>query len=392
MAEKDYYKTLGVDKTATAAEIKSAFRKKAKECHPDLNKDDPNATEKFKEVEEAYSVLSDESKRKTYDQFGSAAFNQGAGGNPYGGGNPYANYGGASSFNFNGSDVDFGDIFDSIFGAGGDDSFTSTFGGSRGRRNSSIRGNDILMEMPLSFKEAIFGTKKDFKIDVTEDCPDCDGKGGFDEEECDYCHGSGTITSEQHTILGSFMSRSACPNCHGTGKVFRKKCSTCHGKGKVTENKTLTVNIPAGVATGDRLRVSGKGGAGSNGGENGDLYLEFRVSPDKHFERDGADIYLEVPLTITEAILGCKKEIPTIDGNVKINISAGVDTGDKERLRGKGIDDKYHKIKGDMYIIYKVITPKRLTREQKDLLTSLADTDFTDSTIKEFTNFTEENE
>ena len=386
MAEKrDYYEVLGVSKNATEQEIKSAYRKKAKELHPDVNKDDPHAEEKFKEAQEAYSVLSDENKRKMYDQFGHAGVGGAAGGPGAGA------YGGFSGFE--GADFDFGDIFDSIFGgAGGSFSGFSGFGGSGRGRSHAARGSDILMQMELSFDEAIFGCEKKFNLDVVEDCSECHGEGGFDREECRTCHGQGTITSQQNTILGSFMSRSTCPDCHGTGKTYKRKCHECNGKGKVTNNKKITINIPAGINTGDRQRVSGKGNPGTNGGENGDLYIEFIVGEHDYYVRDNDDIYLEVPLTLTEAILGCKKVIPTIHGNVKLNVSAGTNSGDKQRIKGKGINNEYRRHKGDMYVIFKVYTPKRLTREQKSLIEKLANTSLNTEEIDDFNDFVEENE
>ena len=348
--KRDYYEVLGVSKSATQDEIKSAFRKKAKQYHPDLNKDNPDAAEKFKEAQEAYSVLSDEQKRKMYDQYGHA----GVGNGPRGAG-------GYSYQGFDASDFDFGDIFDSIFGgSGGFSGFGFGGGSSTGHGTRARRGSDVLMRMNLDFEEAVFGCEKKFDLDVVEDCEECDGKGGFDEEKCSTCHGSGTITSEQHTILGSFLSKTTCPDCGGTGRTFKRKCTHCKGKGKIKKNKTLTINIPAGIATGDRLRVSGKGNPGSNGGENGDLYLEFVVDEHDVFIRQEDDIYVEVPLTLTEAIQGCKKEIPTLYGNVKINILAGTNSGDKQRIRGKGVDNKYRKRKGEMYVIFKVYTLKKL--------------------------------
>ncbi len=380
MADKrDYYDVLGVSKSATEAEIKSAFRKKAKQYHPDLNKDNPEAAEKFKEAQEAYEVLSDESKRKMYDQYGHAGVNNGASGfNGFGGG-------------FQGADFDFGDIFDSIFGGGAGFSGFSGFGGGGSTRSRATRGSDVLMHMNLTFEEAIYGTEKKFNLDVVEECDECYGKGGFDEEECKTCHGSGTVTREQHSILGSFLSKSTCPDCGGLGKTFKRKCKECHGTGKVTKNKKITVNIPAGIDTGNRLRVSGKGNPGTNGGPNGNLYIEFTVEKHDFFIRDNDDIYLEVPLTITEAILGCKKEIPTIYGNVKINIPAGTDSGDKQRIKGKGIDNKSNHSKGDMYLIMKVITPKKLSRDQKKLIDKLNETLLEDNILSKFNKFTEKN-
>ncbi len=380
MDKRDYYEVLGVSKTATADEIKSAYRKKAKVLHPDVNKDDPKAEEKFKEVQEAYAVLSDENKRKMYDQFGHAGV---SGNGPSAGG-----YGGAYT-NFDGVDFDFGDIFDSFFG-GGFGGF-SGFGGGRGSTSRAQRGSDILMRLDLDFEEAVFGTEKKFNLDVVEDCSECHGRGGFDKQECSTCHGNGTITSEQRTILGSFMSKTTCPDCKGKGYTFKRKCSECSGKGKVKENKKITINIPAGINTGDRQRVSGKGNPGTNGGSNGDLYIEFVVGEHKYFRRENDDIYLEVPLTLTEAIGGCKKEIPTLYGNVKINIPQGTDSGDKQRIKGKGIDNKFRKNKGDMYLIFKVYMPKRLSREQKQLIDRLSVTDMDTNETVDFNQFTRKN-
>lgn len=380
MAEKrDYYDVLGVSKTATEQEIKSAFRKKAKEFHPDLNKDNPKAAEKFKEAQEAYSVLSDESKRKMYDQYGHA----GVGSSGMGG------MGGFS--NFDGADFDFGDIFDSIFGGGFGGGFSS-FGGHGNSGPKATRGSDILMRMDLDFEEAIYGSEKKFNLDVVEDCDECHGHGGFDSEECQSCHGKGTVTTQQQTILGSFMSRTTCPECNGTGKTYKRKCTECHGKGKIKRNKKITINIPEGINTGDRQRVSGKGNPGTNGGENGDLYIEFIVEEHEYFIRENDDIYLEVPLTLTEAIMGCKKDIPTLYGNVKLNIPAGTNSGDKQRIKGKGVDNKYRRHKGDMYLIFKVYTPKKLSREQKSLIEKLNKTDLETSEIKDFLKFTKKND
>ena len=385
MAEKrDYYEVLGVSKTASEQEIKSAFRKKAKEFHPDLNKDDPNAAEKFKEAQEAYSVLSDESKRKMYDQYGHAGVGNGG---PGAGG-----FGGYS--NFDGAGFDFGDIFDSIFGgsASGFGGF-SNFGSGSSRQNSrATRGSDILMRMNLTFDEAIYGCDKKFNLDVVEDCEECHGHGGFDREECKTCHGQGTITTQQNTILGSFMSRTTCPDCNGIGRTYKRKCSECNGKGKIKKNKKLTINISEGINTGDRQRVSGKGNPGTNGGENGDLYIEFVVSDHDYFVRENDDIYLEVPLTLTEAVIGCKKEIPTLYGNVKLNISAGTNSGDKQRIKGKGVNNSYRRHKGDMYVVFKVYTPKRLSREQKQLIQKLSETNMETDEIKRFNKFTRDND
>ena len=381
-SKRDYYEVLGVDKSASEAEIKSAFRKKAKEFHPDLNKDNPDAAEKFKEAQEAYSVLSDQNKKAMYDQYGHAGVHQGA--------SSAGGYGGYSG-GFSSQDFDFGDIFDSIFGGGTGFGGFSGFGGGQ-QTPRAHRGADALMRMQISFEEAVYGTEKKFSIDVTEDCDECDGKGGFDSEKCSTCHGSGTITAQQQTILGSFMTKTTCPDCKGLGKTYKKKCKECNGTGKETKNKKITINIPSGVNTGDRQRISGKGHPGSNGGVNGDLYIEFIVEEHEYFVRDGADIYLEVPITISEAILGCKKSIPTIHGNVKVNIPAGTDSGDKQRIRGKGVEDNYRNVTGDMFIIFKVVTPKKLSREEKKLIEKLNTTLSKDSDITKFDKFTKEND
>ena len=374
MNKRDYYEVLGVSKDASEADIKSAFRRLAKKYHPDVSKEE-NAAEKFKEVQEAYAVLSDENKRKQYDQFGHQAFD-GAG---FGGG--AGGFGG-----FDASDFDFGDIFDNIFGGG-----FAGFGGSSNSKRAR-QGADRLMRIRLTFEEAVFGCEKDIKLEVNEECDECSGHGGFDEQTCPNCHGSGTVTSEQRTLFGSFVSKSTCSNCKGLGKVFKKTCSNCHGNGRVVKNKTITVTIPKGAATGNRLRLSGKGEAGVNGGSNGDLYLEFVVEEHDYYQREGDDIYLKVPITITEAVLGCKKEIPTLYGNVKLSIPSGSNSGDKQRIKGKGVDNEFNRSKGDMYIILDVRVPKKLSREQKKLFESQEDTDLTDSKISDFDKFTENND
>ena len=382
MADKrDYYEVLGVDKNASTDEIKSAFRKKAKQFHPDLNKDDPSAADKFKEAQEAYEVLSDESKRKMYDQYGHAGVN-----------NSYASGNGAGFGGFDASGFDFGDIFDSFFGGG-----TSGFGGFSNFSSSTsgtrkTRGSDVLMRMKLDFDEAIFGTEKKFNLDVVEECDECHGKGGFNPETCETCHGTGTVTSQRQTILGSFLSKGPCPDCDGKGKIYKQKCSECNGKGRIKKNKKITINIPAGVQTGDRQRISGKGNPGTNGGENGDLYLEYVVEEHDYYTRDNDDIYLEVRLTLTEAILGCKKTIPTLYGNVKLTVDAGTSSGEKQKIKGKGVNNEYRRHKGDMYVIFKVYTPKKLTREQKSLIEKLKDTDMTTRETNDFDKFVAKND
>lgn len=355
MNKRDYYEVLGVDKNASEAEIKSAFRKLAKKYHPDVSKE-PDAAEKFKEAQEAYAVLSDANKRRQYDQFGHSAFDQ-MGGT------------GASGFDF--SDFDFSDIFGDIFGSG--------FGFGGRSSNRSRRGNDTLVRIDLTFEEAVFGCKKDVKIDTMVECDSCNGKGGHGEKTCQTCHGSGQVTSEQRTIFGSFATRSTCQTCHGKGVTYDTKCSKCHGEGRIRENKTVEVKIPAGVDTGNKLRLNGKGEAGVNGGPNGDLYLEFKVKSHPLFERDENDVYLTLPITITEAVLGCKKDVPTLNGTVKLSIPAGSKTNDKHRLKGKGIADPQTGRKGDMYVIIDIHIPKKISRDQKKLFEALSKTKLDDS-------------
>lgn len=355
MNKRDYYEVLGVDKNASEAEIKSAFRKLAKKYHPDVSKE-PDAAEKFKEAQEAYAVLSDANKRRQYDQFGHSAFDQMGGA-------------GASGFDF--SDFDFSDIFGDIFGSG--------FGFGGKSSNRSRRGNDTLVRINLTFEEAVFGCKKDVKIDTMVECDSCNGKGGHGEKTCQTCHGSGQVTSEQRTIFGSFATRSTCQTCHGKGVTYDTKCSKCHGEGRIRENKTVEVKIPAGVDTGNKLRLNGKGEAGVNGGPNGDLYLEFKVKSHPLFERDENDVYLTLPITITEAVLGCKKDVPTLNGTVKLSIPAGSKTNDKHRLKGKGIADPQTGRKGDMYVIIDIHIPKKISRDQKKLFEALSKTKLDDS-------------
>ena len=359
MDKKDYYEVLGVSKTASQDEIKSAFRKLAKKYHPDVSKEE-NASEKFKEAQEAYAVLSDENKRRQYDQYGHAAFSNNAQG----------------GYDFSG--FDFSDIFGDLFGSG----FGFNFGG---RSNHKSRGRDKILRVDLTFEEAVFGVNKSINLDLYDECSNCHGEGGFDKTTCSDCHGTGTITQEQRTIFGSFMSKTTCPKCNGKGKTYKKVCSTCSGTGREKVNKTIEVKVPAGVDNGNQQRIAGYGEYGSGG--NGDLYLEYRVLPHELFERDNNDIYLELPLTLTETILGCKKEIPTITGTVKLTIEPGSNTGDKLRLKGKGVEDVHSYRKGDMYVILKVIMPDKLSRDQKKLFEELSKTDLETKEFKKFNDY-----
>ena len=360
MAKRDYYEVLGVSKNATEAEIKSAFRKLAKEHHPDVSKD-PNATEKFKEVQEAYAVLSDQTRRSQYDQFGHSAFDNNGGYNSTGG------------FDFSG--FDFGDIFSDIFGS------SFGFGGGGRSVNRRRKGSDMVMRMDLTFEEAAFGTEKTIKFDVNDNCSSCDGKGGTGEERCEKCRGSGTVTAEQRTILGTYLTKTTCSACMGSGYTYKDSCSKCRGKGHVRTNREISVKVPAGVDENSQLRLPGKGEAGSNGGPNGDVYIEFRISRHPLFVREGNDIYLELPITITEAILGVKKEIPTLYGEVILNIPSGTQSGAKLLLKDKGIANVSSKRKGNMYVIINVVIPNKLDRKQKDLVNQLAKTNLENSDI-----------
>ena len=370
MNKKDYYEVLGVDKNASEAEIKSAFRKLAKKYHPDVSKEE-NAEEKFKEAQEAYAVLSDANKRKQYDQFGHSAFTNAGGG-----------FSGFEGFDFG----NMSDIFEDILGGFG---FSS---GSRRSTNRATRGNDVLYRMTIDFDEAAFGCKKDIKLDVVDECDECHGDGGFGKTTCTECRGSGTVTREQRTMFGSFLTKTTCPNCNGMGDVFEKKCTNCRGTGRVKNNKTITVTVPAGIDTGNRLRLQGKGEEGYNGGRPGDLYIEFTVSDHEYYKRVDDDIYLEVPLTIAEAVLGCKKEIPTLYGNVFLTIPEGTQNDDKLRLKSKGIENVNGGRKGDMYVITKVIIPKKLTKDQKKIFENLKNTELDNETfIKKFKKFLKDN-
>ena len=247
------------------------------------------------------------------------------------------------------------------------------------------------MTVNLDFDDAVYGCKKIINLDVYDECSECHGKGGKGEKTCATCHGNGTITSEQSTLFGTFMTRTTCPNCKGKGRTFESICSKCRGTGKVKQNKDIEVKIPAGVDTGTQLRLSGKGDSGTNGGPNGDLYLEFKVREHPIFERDGNDVYLELPITITDAVLGCKKEIPTLYGNVKLSIDAGANTGDKHRLKGKGIENLRTGSKGNMYVIINVVIPNKLDRKQKKLFEELNDTDLKTSDFKKIEEYLRRN-
>lgn len=369
MNKKDYYKILGVEKTASDDEIKKAFRKLAKEYHPDVNKGE-DAEAKFKEIGEAYAVLSDKTKRAQYDQFGTADFsNQGAGG-----------FGGFQGFDA--GDINLDDILRQFMDGG-----FSDFSGRRGSSRSR-RGSDIHVNMSITFMEAAFGTKKDITLEINDTCSKCDGKGGFNESICKTCDGVGKVIQEQQTIFGYMQTEHVCPDCRGLGKTYKEICRECDGTGKCLKEKTITVEIPEGVNDGYELRLSGKGEAGKNGGEPGDIYISLVVKEHPLFQRDKDDVYLEVPVSITEAILGTKKEIPTLNGNVYLEIKPGTQNYTKLKLKGKGIKSPRSFIRGNMYAVINIIMPTKLSRIQKELLNDLAKTDLKDDdAFRDFDKF-----
>jgi molecular chaperone DnaJ len=349
MSKRDYYEVLGVSKSASKDEIKKAYRKLSKQYHPDINKA-PDASDKFKEVKEAYEVLSDDQQKARYDQYGHTDPNQGFGGQDFGG------FGG------------FEDIFSTFFGGGG--------GGRRRDPNAPRQGADLQYTMKLSFEEAVFGKETQIEIPREENCDTCHGTGakpGTKVETCSYCHGSGQLNVEQNTAFGRIVNRRTCNHCQGTGKIIPEKCSTCGGAGKVQKRKKIEIKIPAGVDDGQQMRVSGQGEAGANGGPAGDLYIVFRVLDHEFFEREGDDIYCEMPVTFVQAALGDEIEVPTLHGKVKLKIPAGTQTGTRFRLKGKGVPNVRGYGQGDQHVIVLLITPKKLTEKQKDLLREFSD-------------------
>ena len=358
MAEKrDYYEVLGVKKGASKDEIKSAYRKLAKVYHPD-NKETGNEA-KFKEIQEAYDVLYDDNKRQMYDQFGHAAFEQGAGGgaggNPFGGGG----FGGFQGFD---GDINLGDIFSQMFG-----------GGSRRSSQSRgpTRGQDILMRLNISFMDAINGKKTDITINYDETCSSCNGSGAKDKnsvKNCDYCHGSGRIRTQRRTLFGIMEDESSCPHCNGEGKVITDKCPTCGGKGYTRKKKTITLNIPAGINSGQQIRQAGMGEIGEKNGPHGDLYIEINVAPHPNFERDGNDIHIKVPIDFTDAILGTNIDIPTVYGDKVLSIPAGTQPGQILRMKGHGVKDLRTGKPGDQYVHLDIKMPTTLNKEQRKAL------------------------
>ena len=356
MAEKrDYYEVLGVDKSADDAALKSAYRKLAKQYHPDMNPDNKEAEAKFKEVNEAYAVLSDPDKRAKYDQMGHAAFDPAAGGGGY---------------DFSGAGFDFGDIFSSFFGGG--------FGGSSGaQRNRPIRGDDLSARVTVDFMEAVFGTKKEISYNRTERCADCGGSGaqkGTSPETCSACRGSGQVRKTQRTPLGMFQTTGVCSECRGTGKIIKNPCSSCRGSGFKDVRKKMDVTIPAGIDNGQNIIIRGRGDEGVNGGGAGDLIITVLVKPHPVFERKGMDIHCELPITFVEAALGAEVDVPTLEGSEKMTIPEETQTGTVLTLRNKGVPNINNgKLRGNLYVRCVVETPKNLTGKQKDILRSFGD-------------------
>ena len=360
MAEKrDYYEVLGVEKGASEDEIKKAYRKLAKANHPDLHPGDKECEERFKEINEAYEVLSDPDKRAKYDQFGHAAFDPSAGGP---GGAGFGGFGGFGDI-FGGG---FGDIFGDIFGGG--------FGGGQTQRSGPRRGENLRVRLNITFEEAAFGCEKEINVGRVEQCPDCKGTGcapGTTPEVCPDCKGTGSVRTTQRTPFGVVQTSGACKKCGGRGKIIHQPCPRCGGRGAVRKNQTIKVKIPAGIDDGQSFRVRDEGNAGSNGGPNGDLLVTVSVRKHPIFTRDGANVMCQMPISFTQAALGASIEVPTLDGKVRYQIPEGTQTGTTFRLRGKGIPYVGYKTRGDQFVTVVVETPTKLTREQKELLRQL---------------------
>lgn len=355
--KRDYYEVLGVSKDASQDDIKKAYRALAKKYHPDVSTD-PNATEKFAEIQVAYDCLSDPEKRSNYDNYGTE--------------DPMNGFGGSG---FSGSGF-------SGFG-GFEDIFSSFFGGSRSRSSTgATRGRDIVVDVTLTFEEAAFGIKKQINVNRYDECDHCHGTGAespSDISTCSRCRGTGRVTVQQSTILGRIQTETVCPECNGRGKKITHTCHKCNGNGRIKNNKTINVGIMAGINDGQTIRLAGEGEAGTNGGSKGDLLIRVSVKPHDIFERDGNDIYLELPITFSQAALGATIEVKTLQGMVNLKIPAGTQTGTKFKMSNKGIDNKITNRCGHQYVIVKVVTPTKLSSKQKDLFTDLSKTDETAS-------------
>ena len=356
MADKrDYYEVLELSKGASDEDIKKAYRKLAKKYHPDLNKA-PDAADKFKEVQEAYEVLSDPQKKAAYDAYGFAGVDPQQGGFGRGGFGDFSGFSGFSGF----GGVDIDDLFGRFMGGGRSTRSTTT--GPR-------KGQDRFMSLNIEFMDAINGTRKTLKLDVDEQCPECMGSGARSKDDikvCPTCKGTGRVTRMTNMMGMRMQSESACPDCNGTGKKIERVCSKCKGSGYLTKKVEVEVNIPAGIQSGQQLRITGKGYRGVNGGSNGDLYIEVNVRDHKYFIRDGKNILITVPVSALDATLGCKVDVPTVYGDVELTIPAGTQPNQKFRLRGKGVKDAYGGVPGDQYVEVEVVIPSNMTREEKE--------------------------
>ena len=361
MAEqkRDYYEVLGVSRGASEDEIKKAYKKMARKYHPDLNPGDKTAEEKFKEVNEAYEVLSDADKKARYDQYGHAGVDPNFGAGGFGGGFD-------GSFDFG----DLGDIFGSFFGGG--------FGGGRRTNpNAPQRGESIRMSIAISFEEAAFGCEKAVTVERYETCDTCHGNGcapGTSPEVCPDCHGTGTVQVRRQTPMGVFATSPPCPKCGGKGRIIHQPCKDCRGSGMVRKKKTIQASIPAGIDNGQTISIRGQGNAGKNGGPAGDLLITITVRPHELFRREGTSVLCEAPITFTQAVLGAELEIPTIDGKVKYTLPEGTQSGTTFRLKGKGIPSINGRGRGDQYVTVYIETPKNLNKEQKEALKKFAET------------------
>ena len=357
--KRDYYEVLGVEKNATPEQIKKAYRKLAKKYHPDMNPGDDEAANKFKEVNEAYEVLSDEDKKAKYDQFGFDGLDPNFGAGGFGGG-----FGG----------FDFGDILSSVFGGGG----FGGFGGGGGHdRNAPMQGPNLREVLRLTFEEAAFGCEKDLPIERIEACKECHGKGTTDPngvQTCQRCHGTGVIQTQQRTPFGVMQTQQECPECGGDGHIIKNPCKVCSGRGLVRRRTTVHVKVPAGINNGQAINMHGQGHVGRNGGPNGDLIISIAVSPHPLFTRDGFDVHYTHPVSFVDATLGGELEIPTIDGKVKYNLPAGTQGDTTFRLKGKGIPSINGRGRGDQYVTVYIETPKNLNKEQKEALKKFAET------------------
>ena len=359
--KRDYYEVLGVNKTATDDELKKAYRKLAKQYHPDMNPGNAEAEAKFKEVNEAYEVLSDKDKRAKYDQFGHAGVDPNFGAGGFGGG--------AGGF----GDIDLGDLFGSFFGGGG---FGGFGGQSQANPNAPKRGASLRASLTITFQEAMAGVDKEISLNRTESCSACHGTGcaaGTTPEICPDCRGTGQVRIQRGGGGFAFTTTAPCSKCRGTGKIIHQPCPDCHGEGQVRRSRKVKVHIPAGIDDGQTISMRGQGNGGINGGPAGDLLVTVAVIPDPRFQRDGYDLYLEQAVSFPQAVLGAELQIDTIDGKVKYTLPAGTQTGTTFRLRGKGVPSINGRGRGDQYVTVRVAVPTNLTAEQKDALLAYAD-------------------